>query len=133
MRNYDVNIKYDEKKDKVELVFKVDYKEVTSAMFVSKKPAVEDVWSAINNMSTYDRYEFIDKIYKEYQKGKELIDLLLSYSEKCIRTISNETRSLCEDALYYGMEYNGIRLLDDKKEAFKCFLAEKLWHMIIQH
>ena len=37
---------------------------------------------------------------------------------------------LCEDALLYGMNYNGKRLLDDKREDLKCFIAEIIWHTI---
>lgn len=130
MGSFDINMRYNIENNKIELVFKSNYEEVTSSVFVSKKPEVTYVWRAINSMSMERNSEFIDKFYESYKYGVDVMDLLVWYSKECIKNISVEARSLCEDALVYGMKYNGIRLLEDKQENFIYYIAEAIWHII---
>ena len=130
MSSYDVKLCYDCGKDTVKIILRCDYKEVNSQVFVNQKPDIVDVWRAINNLKMDEQYGFIDKMYEKFKNGTEIMDLLVAYSEKCIHSISDEVRRLCEDALVYGMQYNGIKLLADKQENFKYFIAEAMWHII---
>lgn len=133
MSRFNVDMRYNIHKDKIELVFNQGNEEIISLMSVSQKPNVGEVWRAINNMCTEyteGKYDFIDILYDKYKKGVKIIDLLLSYSEMCISNIPRETRIMCEDAILYGKKYNGIRLRDDRVELFKCYLAEKIWNII---
>lgn len=91
-----------------------------------------DLWPVFNNLETYNgqsttecRKPAFDYIVAEYQKGKELIDILHNMALSYVRNLDASHKALLCEVVQQGRTYNGIRSSEP--------LEKGIYIMMIKH